>query len=895
MSHSTLTQLERGLQSNSLAEILPTISNCAKAIRENPFPLFVNGLLLRLAEVFQGDKIKKLEQSLNLLRLRIIKLLRECGSDLSVAFSSEEVVRRVMKVSHSNDYKSRSLTMLFLAAVAPVVFENKKLPISQVHYLLVEGLDCDEISELTSAIIATGSMGRLSYEFSSLVVEKIGDMVSQTQTDPNIKVRLMDDLSFFQENVAVTNHCMELGRNLLQDNPSQQIAVAVVGALTELAKRNGLALTEQIDLILDELERVQQNTTLLTCYIANLLELADAPQHWTLEQVNKLQLFQSKVVNSESERALILWLQCLNSLAKHVHGNTLSACGSHIIVFAYDKNLNVRINFLEVMFSLLKNTEKTDLAWSVGPCIISIINELTDRECTASMNERMKFYKMLVDFVKDGGSAAIDFDLNGTIRSLTKIDDSYAHVVFTKTLETLNALCECQPDVAKSICDWSLELLNRSYGQANGRLFCDVPSELYSLALLPFEKNTSRLKQLMNKVVGELEQKKNFWFAYKLTRHAFRYGHWNTIAVPLLERLRGTTTTIETSSFLSALYEIANAKLPKKVDVSTLSRSQKSLGVALMLMTPLARNSRNSHNFLFVADYVDCLSALFGALKTVLVMLNLNMGSDPFSYGIAHMEYLRLSLENASEEFGNVRQKWLCLLQRSFDADEDTQQHLELMARYCFLIQSILERLASSDPQNLVLPHPSISSSMNREFLTLIDWGVMQSNETLRPVTGSVADRVQSWSSNLSTFIKIFSHLCQIPLTLPRFFFQQLWRTTVILNVMPQPKEHENTLIISAKQVAITVEGIINSTNPKKIVNVIVQLKIYLQKSTEPRTTEYRQCVVKDNYFKAQFLLDIRKNAEIITSITFTDAETKRMWEANSTNKLNVTTSDPRE
>ncbi|KAI6172381.1 Integrator complex subunit 7 [Aphelenchoides besseyi] len=567
MSHSTLAQLERGLQSNSLAEILPTISNCAKAIRENPFPLFVNGLLLRLAEVFQGDKIKKLEQSLNLLRLRIIKLLRECGSDLSVAFSSEEVVRRVMKVSHSNDYKSRSLTMLFLAAVAPVVFENKKNLAHRcflVHYLLVEGLDCDEISELTSAIIATGSMGRLSYEFSSLVVEKIGDMVSQTQTDPNIKVRLMDDLSFFQENVAVTNHCMELGRNLLQDNPSQQIAVAVVGALTELAKRNGLVLTEQIDLILDELERVQQNTTLLTCYIANLLELADAPQHWTLEQVNKLQQFQSKIVNSKSERALILWLQCLNSLAKHVHGNTLSACGSHIIEFAYDENLNVRINFLEVMFSLLKNTEKTDLAWSVGPCIISIINQLTDRECTASMNERMKFYKMLVDFVKDGGSTAIDFDLNSTIRSLTKIDDSYAHVVFTKTLETLNALCECQPDVAESICDWSMELLNRSYEQAKGRLFCDVPSELYSLALLPFEKNTSRLKQLVNKVVVELEQTKNFWFAYKLTRHAFRYGHWNTIAVPLLEKLRGITTTIETSSFLSALYEIANAKLPKK-------------------------------------------------------------------------------------------------------------------------------------------------------------------------------------------------------------------------------------------------------------------------------------------------------------------------------------------
>ena len=32
----------------------------------------------------------------------------------------------------------------------------------QVHYMLVESLDCDEMTELLSAIIAAGSMGRLS-------------------------------------------------------------------------------------------------------------------------------------------------------------------------------------------------------------------------------------------------------------------------------------------------------------------------------------------------------------------------------------------------------------------------------------------------------------------------------------------------------------------------------------------------------------------------------------------------------------------------------------------------------------------------------------------------------------------------------------------------------------
>jgi hypothetical protein len=88
----------------------------------------VNALLLRLAEAFQGDKLVKMEQSLNLIRLRIVKLLKECQMDFSSSsISSDEIVRRMMKVSHNNDYKSRSLTMLFFAALAPIVHDNKKV------------------------------------------------------------------------------------------------------------------------------------------------------------------------------------------------------------------------------------------------------------------------------------------------------------------------------------------------------------------------------------------------------------------------------------------------------------------------------------------------------------------------------------------------------------------------------------------------------------------------------------------------------------------------------------------------------------------------------------------------------------------------------------------------
>lgn len=104
---------------------MSAIAQCAKAIRDNPFPTSVNTILLRLVDIFQGDK-QKMEQSLNLIRLRIVKLLKECNLDLSSA-QDEPIVRCIMKVSHSNDYKARSLAMLFLAAVSPVVHANKKV------------------------------------------------------------------------------------------------------------------------------------------------------------------------------------------------------------------------------------------------------------------------------------------------------------------------------------------------------------------------------------------------------------------------------------------------------------------------------------------------------------------------------------------------------------------------------------------------------------------------------------------------------------------------------------------------------------------------------------------------------------------------------------------------
>lgn len=61
------------------------------------------------------------------LRAAIARVLGECEPQLSLVFSVQEVVRRLLFVCHSSDPVARSLTLLALASIAPCVPENKQV------------------------------------------------------------------------------------------------------------------------------------------------------------------------------------------------------------------------------------------------------------------------------------------------------------------------------------------------------------------------------------------------------------------------------------------------------------------------------------------------------------------------------------------------------------------------------------------------------------------------------------------------------------------------------------------------------------------------------------------------------------------------------------------------
>lgn len=84
------------------------------------------------------------------------------------------------------------------------------------------------------------------------------------------------------------------------------------------------------------------------------------------------------------------------------------------------------------------------------------------------------------------------------------------------------------------------------------------------------------------------------------------------------------------------------------------------------------------------------------------------------------------------------------------------------------------------------------------------------------------------------------------------------------MNVTPQPKEREQALTLNSKQLALSVEGFIETTNPRRIQKIIVYVHVnYADKENDPPVIDSRACEVCDNYFfKVNLLLNVAKVRE---------------------------------
>ncbi|VDO52723.1 unnamed protein product [Onchocerca flexuosa] len=247
----TLNTLEKGLRSRTLHEKMATIVNMTTFLRENPFPFFVNAAVLRLCEAFRdevrtGYHFKDSPRHnacfrCNELRLCIVRVMGECSTELGLVFSNDEVARRILKVSHSNDPLARSLTLQVLAKLASVVAENK-----QIHHLIVTSIDSEEIQERLAAIAATEAFVAFSRSFSQTVFEKLCVTFLSPVVSPTTKIGLVGIFANMKADVEIIMKVFALGEQILNEAYNQQLMLALIKSLTTLAVSCKFAVSELV-------------------------------------------------------------------------------------------------------------------------------------------------------------------------------------------------------------------------------------------------------------------------------------------------------------------------------------------------------------------------------------------------------------------------------------------------------------------------------------------------------------------------------------------------------------------------------------------------------------------------------------------------------------------------
>lgn len=100
-------KFNRVLSGPILSEIVNIICDFSLKLNENPIPEFVYGMLIRITQMFCGEHVHiNVANHLNLIRLRIVKALRECDVEvLKIGVVNDILIQRLILVTHSNDYQ----------------------------------------------------------------------------------------------------------------------------------------------------------------------------------------------------------------------------------------------------------------------------------------------------------------------------------------------------------------------------------------------------------------------------------------------------------------------------------------------------------------------------------------------------------------------------------------------------------------------------------------------------------------------------------------------------------------------------------------------------------------------------------------------------------------------
>uniref|UniRef100_A0AC34R416 Uncharacterized protein n=1 Tax=Panagrolaimus sp. JU765 TaxID=591449 RepID=A0AC34R416_9BILA len=393
---------------------------------------------------------------------------------------------------------------------------------------------------------------------------------------------------------------------------------------------------------------------------------------------------------------------------------------------------------------------------------------------------------------------------------------------YNLVLESLNAICSSFLKVYPTAIEFAwnillgkLEHFNENYDMEAKIQPVFKPSNLLiSLILAPDFVRGENAPNLED-FVQNFALKTSLRQQYDIAIQGFRYGHWKTVSLPLLQNIPNGQLSTISSCWLDALKHVASAK-PNEVNMKDLSKATFQFSTASIDLESLCPNTEKSLSFQFPSLYTTIFFKITFVLKCFFTFLNGNQG-----FLLAETDYARYAVVTQCDLMLRDCDKISPLIEElarfSFDADSESRTQVALLQQFHDLIGYCFSYLSVSPFKELPTPFAlNTENPMNSQMRDIIAWSRSQ---LAKMEHSKWQDRVNL--ANTMLISDVLKELYQSFFYLPRAFFQLIHSTKIRLNVKVAnlSKDMSNAYVVSQvhKILPVDVEGFVETNNPAGI------------------------------------------------------------------------------
>jgi integrator complex subunit 7 len=887
-ANALLTDLDKGLRSPRPGEQCEAIVRFPSLFQRYPFPILINSASLKLADLFRNGS--------NFCRLLILKVIEQSEKHLDKISNADEFVRRLFAVSYSNDPVARAVTLRALAAIASIAADRKN-----IHHCIRDRLDSHDEIEVSAAIDAAAAYAEKSEEFALNIYPKVISMIHRLETLPELKIRLLTVLhhSHYDPRLAlqVRENCVQL----LTAFPSEKFVCAAFSTLTLISAASLSQIPSQISLLLcyfvrDDRHGIKRQALKEILSLSkscphlwsesNLMELVSTAEKYAdIQNKNK----RSSFYFSELMNIMCQLIKCPCLLSDSESGQGTRVWNDRVVKLCLRVVYgNYELTVISLSFSILASICETSgdrevqeaTVCAVQAFIMSIASEehsdCNRVACARSCKTLVRLSK-LGDPIRDRIVTSLRFAL-----LYGDLSDSW----LMSTAETISAIAhtnDCE-DFAVDLEQFIIQKKGSS-----DQLIVALLTVYFQTLLIASKSCEIDIIPFLNGV--------SFWTCYQIVRQAIRYGH-HSIANILCNRMHESASSDICYFWMQSLAQITGAEsCLYQTQESDLDESL-SRAIALYVESSSCLKSMVTvgNPLTFQNEYLQLRLKYLQAHEQLRQSCKLVRTSPAPAIAASTAQITRdelmkygaivTQMRKSAQEFRILSGSYSNLFQSSFNADNQTLAHMQLMQSSCTMIAEAIESLFQTNrgsslivDKNTHLENTQIDTGSEGpaiEHLKLIQVCHKISSTVSRELSGRNCSKIEH--NHIQILERMSLDLLSVPLSIPRLFFQSIQSVSIKLAISPQPKmPGELMIVMSSMSFALKVEGVIvTSQSPHLKHQTRSVAKVMLNVTTNPVTSmngaknqtpeaaNYGNAglnlnsvvVAKNDYFSTQFLLN---------------------------------------